>query len=180
MALRFKPKVGDILMCEFPVCFKAPEMIKSRAVIVVSPQLQGRPDLAAVVPISNTPPNPVCTHHCQIPVRFLPKFMQATGGVRWAKCDMLYTFSHARLELIKLGRDRATGKRLYDHPRLDLETLQEVRRAIAAGLGIDGALWTPSAAPAACTSAAATPAQDLSRSLPINDLRRLRNPVKAT
>ncbi|MGH8073626.1 MAG: type II toxin-antitoxin system PemK/MazF family toxin [Lysobacter sp.] len=141
MALRYPPKVGDILMCEFPECFAAPEMVKTRAVVVISPKLAGRDRLVAVLPISNTPPEPLCAHHCLIPARMLPKYMQATGGERWAKCDMLYTFSLTRLSLIKDGRDRATGKRKYDTPRFDLETLQAVRRAAACSLGIDKALW---------------------------------------
>lgn len=143
MALLYPPKVGDIVMCQFPECLAAPEMIKKRAVIVISPRLAGRDGLVAVVPISNSAPDPVHAHHCEIEVRLLPKFMQATGGNRWAKCDMLYTFSLERLSLIQDGRrDRATGKRIYDHCKADLVTVQAVRRSIAAALGIDGALWS--------------------------------------
>jgi mRNA interferase MazF len=159
VALLYTPKVGQILMCEFPACFGPPEMVKSRAVVVISPQLTGRSRLAAVVPISNTPPEPVCDHHCPIPVRMLPKFMQATGGDRWAKCDMLYTFSFERLSLIKDGKDRKTGKRKYETVRLDLPTLQAVRRAVAVGLGIDSALW-PVALPATAAPIAAPAAND--------------------
>lgn len=142
MTLRFMPKVGDIVMCEFPACFVPPEMVKTRPVIVISPRLVGRHRLVAVVPISNSPPDPVCTHHCEIVARMLPKFMQATGGNRWAKCDMVYNLSLDRLSLVQDGRDRETGKRLYDMKRVELSTVQEVRRAIAASLGIDASLWT--------------------------------------
>lgn len=140
MALRFPPNPGAIFMCEFPPCFSAPEMVKTRAVIVVSPKLHGRADLVGVVPISNTCPAPVCTHHCEIKQRMLPRFMQATGENRWAKCDMLYTFSLGRLSPIELKRVRGQPRQ-YEYPKLDLVTLQEVRRAVAAGLGIDKALW---------------------------------------
>lgn len=141
MALRYAPKVGEILMCEFPACFVAPEMVKTRPVVVVSPRLIGRDQLVAVVPISNTCPTPVCDHHCEIPASLLPKFMQATGGARWAKCDMIYTLSLSRLSLISDGRGK-DGKRKYDNRRLDLAHLQSVRRAAAAALGIDSSLWT--------------------------------------
>lgn len=67
----------------------------------------------------------------------LPTFMQATGGHRWAKCDMVYTFATRRLSPVETTRRRAYGKRAYEYPRLDATTLRAVRRAVAAGLGID-------------------------------------------
>lgn len=140
MALTFPPSPGDIFMCEFPACFSAPEMVKTRPVIVVSPRLQGRRDLAAVVPISNSAPDPPCPHHCEIRVALLPAFMQATGGNRWAKCDMIYTFNISRLSPIEKRR-RSYEKRTYEYRKLDLESLQAVRRAAASGLGIDVSLW---------------------------------------
>lgn len=38
MALRFHPKPGTILMCDFDTGFQVPEMVKKRPVIVLSPK----------------------------------------------------------------------------------------------------------------------------------------------
>jgi uncharacterized protein YifN (PemK superfamily) len=142
LALLYQPRAGDIFMCEFPACFDVPEMVKTRPVIVVSPRLAGRRELVGIVPISHSEPDPMCAHHCIIPVRMLPKFMQATGGHRWVKCDMVYTFSTRRLSPVEHPR-RMAGKRVYEYPRLDGATLQHVRRAIASGLGIEGIAGLP-------------------------------------
>jgi len=142
MPLRYQPRPGDIFMCAFPECFDVPEMVKTRPVIVVSPQLPGRRDLVCVVPISHSDPVQMCEHHCVVPVRMLPKFMQATGGDRWAKCDMLYTFSTRRLSPVEHGRRDARGKRGYEYPKVDRATLDIVRRAVASSLGIDTSLWS--------------------------------------
>jgi uncharacterized protein YifN (PemK superfamily) len=109
-------------------------MVKTRASIVVSPRAVGHPQLVTLVPLSNTAPEPIRAFHCEIPPMFLPKFMQSTGGARWAKCDMLYTMSLDRLELPQTSRDRKTGKRQYETPRLDLDHLRRVRACIAAAL----------------------------------------------
>ncbi|MCC8362251.1 type II toxin-antitoxin system PemK/MazF family toxin [Lysobacter sp. A6] len=143
MGLPYQPRAGDILMCEFPACFDAPEMTKTRPVIVVSPRLSGRMfSLATVVPISGAEPHVHCDHHGPIPVRLLPKFMQATGKGRWAKCDMVYTLSTHRLRPVERGLRDNPGQRLYEYPRLDLATLRAVPLAIAAGVGIDASLWS--------------------------------------
>lgn len=139
--LLYPPKTGDIVMCEFPACFEMPEMVKTRAVVVISRRSQHRLGLAAIVPLSSTEPNPILEHHCQIPVRLLPKFMQATGGPRWAKGDMVYTLSTKRLSLPTTHRDKRTGKRAYDQARLDLEHLQLVRRCVASALLISADIF---------------------------------------
>ena len=144
MGLQFPPSVGDIVMCAFPDCFEPPEMVKTRAVIVISPKLAGRAGLAAIVPLSNTAPDPVREYHCEIPARLLPKCMQATGGARWAKCDMVYTLSIARLSLAMGKRNPQTKQRTYDKARLDLEHINKVRRCLALSLGIGRQLFAAS------------------------------------
>lgn len=84
-----------------------------------------------------TAPNIRGDHHCRIPARLLPRFMQTTSEDRWAKCDMLYTFSVRRLRPVECGRRASNGHRDHEYPRLDLATLRAVRRAIAAGIGLD-------------------------------------------
>ena len=139
--LQYPPKTGDILMCEFPACFGAPEMVKTRAVVVISRNIQHAKGLATVVPLSNTAPAVELAHHCKIPVKFLSKWHQATGGDRWLKGDMVYTLSTKRLRLIETARDKSTGKRSYERLRLDGEHLNMVRACVAAALNIDASLF---------------------------------------
>lgn len=141
MALQYPPRAGAVLMCTFPDSFAPPEMIKTRPVVVINPQLPGRLDLVAVVPLSTTPPNPVCNHHCQIPIASMPPCMQAKATEVWAKCDMLYTFSLQRLDRFKAGRERGTGKRLFESGQLSGDQLDAVRRCAASALGIRAALF---------------------------------------
>lgn len=149
VALQYLPNVGEIFMCEFPECFRAPEMVKHRPVIVVSPFLPGRSRLVNVVPISMTAPSPVQPYHCRIATGLLPRPLQEEAGERWAKCDMVYTLCIDRLSLVRGARSRAAGgKRSYHTGRLDLAHLQAVRRAIAAGMGIGPELFGALAAPA--------------------------------
>jgi len=49
MALKYHPDPGDILICNFAVGFKEPEMVKSRPCVVLSPRLRRRSGLCTVV-----------------------------------------------------------------------------------------------------------------------------------
>ena len=133
--LSFHPKPGDILLCRFPECLKAPEMVKVRPVVVVSPRIAGRAALVCVVPLSTTEPEPIGDHHVELPIARMPRSLQAEARRVWAKCDMLYTFSLERLDRFKAGKDRSSGKRLYEVGRLELNELREVRRRAAVVLG---------------------------------------------
>ena len=53
MPLRFHPRVGSILICDYSTGFVAPEMVKRRRVVVIS-RLRQRADLYTVVPLSTT------------------------------------------------------------------------------------------------------------------------------
>jgi uncharacterized protein YifN (PemK superfamily) len=143
MALFHPPRVGAVILCMFPDELAAPEMIKTRPVVVVSPRITGRHDLATIVPLSTKEPAPFLSHHCEIPIRLMPKSLQSEATRVWAKCDMLYTFSLERFDRFKAGRDRATGKRLYEVGQLELVQIIEIRRCIAAGLGITPDVLTP-------------------------------------
>lgn len=143
MALFHPPAVGAVVLCMFPDELAAPEMIKTRPVAVVSPRITGRHDLATIVPLSTKEPVPFLPHHCEIPIRLMPKSLQSEATRVWAKCDMLYTFSLERFDRFKAGRDRATGKRLYEVGQLELAQILEIRRCIAAGLGITPDILVP-------------------------------------
>lgn len=55
MSLRFPPKLGTIVICDYSTGFCPPEMVKHRLAIVVSPRLPHRDGLCTVVPLSATP-----------------------------------------------------------------------------------------------------------------------------
>jgi len=128
MALKFHPKPGTILICDY-TGFKAPEMVKSRPCIVVSPRLRRREGLCTVVPLSTTPPHRTEPYHHQVTLdRPLPyPFGAAT---MWAKCDMLATVSFDRLALIKIR------PRQYIKPMLSAADMNRIRTCIMHALGI--------------------------------------------
>lgn len=136
MPIQFSPRVGQVVLCAFPDCLTAPEMVKTRPVVVVTPRLKGRTDLVGVVPLSTTAPNPICAYHCRIAASSMPDALRATSVEVWAKCDMVYTFRLARLDRFKQGRDRVTGKRLYDTGQLTRTELDAVRQCVATAFGL--------------------------------------------
>ncbi|WP_229006833.1 type II toxin-antitoxin system PemK/MazF family toxin [Xanthomonas vesicatoria] len=115
-------------------------MIKTRPVIVLSKQITGRPRLVNIVPISMTPPDPVGPHHVLVSAIYMPKRLRDRAGDRWAKCDMIYTMSLDRLELVQ-GHRNAQGRRTYDKGTVPPALLKKIRVAIASCLGIHGKLF---------------------------------------
>ncbi len=99
MAITFHPKAGMILMCDFSG-FRAPEMIKTRPVIIISPNHLPRPGLCTVVPMSTTDPEPAQPYH----YRFEKNPMPQSNGAAWAKCDMVATVCVSRLDRLKVSR----------------------------------------------------------------------------
>ena len=135
MALAYYPSPGEIVLCDYGTGFTAPEMVKLRPVVIVSPRLRRRPDLVAVVPLSTTPPNPAETHHCSIVLgRPLPRPFEEPQ--MWAKCDMLATVSLTRLDRFKDGRVPGGGARRYTTGKVSQAQLIEIRKAILHGLGL--------------------------------------------
>jgi len=63
--IQFFPKAGMVLMCDFDG-YQVPEIVKTRPVVVVSPNHLIRPGLVSVVPLSLTPPDPVQPYHYQL------------------------------------------------------------------------------------------------------------------
>ena len=76
MAIEGSPRNGAILMCEFNAheleLVSDGNMVKTRAVVVVSPQHQRRGKLLHVVPISLTPPRTIEPWHVEIPLACIP------------------------------------------------------------------------------------------------------------
>lgn len=100
MPITFHPRPGIVLMCDFTTGFMAPEIIKMRPVVVVSPHHIKRHNLYTVVPLSRTEPNPSQPYHV-----YFPKTPVAGEfGACWAKCDMVMSVSTERLDRKKVGR----------------------------------------------------------------------------
>lgn len=134
MAISYDVPPGTILLCDYSKGgFLPPEMVKRRPVVAVSPRLRHRTGLLTVVPLSTTPPDRVCAHHCMVAMPLtLPGFPAREA---WVKADMLATVAFERLDLFRTGRDQY-GKRKYLHPRLSDDDLSRVRDCIRAALGI--------------------------------------------
>jgi mRNA interferase MazF len=128
MPLLFHPRAGQVFVCDFNG-FKEPEMVKPRPVIVVSPRLPYRSEIAAIVPISLTEPKHNLPFCYRLSKNYNPE--EADDLPCWAKADMLLNIGTYRLSAFKVGR------RKYAYPTLTPEDLAGVRHAILCGLGLD-------------------------------------------
>ncbi|MFT3966006.1 MAG: type II toxin-antitoxin system PemK/MazF family toxin [Sphingobium sp.] len=132
MPLPYHPRPGTLVICDYSTGFRAPEMVKKRLAITISPKLKRRDDLVTVVPLSASEPVPLEDWH--YPVSVAPP--APWGEVpRWAKCDMLATVGYARLNL-PYEKHPVTGTRKYVQIELDGEIVQALRRAAARAIGV--------------------------------------------
>ena len=130
MAISFHPVQGTILMCNF-AGFQAPEMVKTRPVIILSRHRTG-PGLSAVVPISTTEPRFLEPWHVEVPLDELPASLRKSRC--WVKCDMVYTLSDSRLDRVRIRhRD---GRRVYVAETVSNQLLIRVKDGVRAGLGL--------------------------------------------
>jgi mRNA interferase MazF len=130
--LGYYPKIGEVLTCDFSG-FVAPEMVKARWVVVVSPKFIERPRLVTVVPLSTTAPNPVENYHVKLS-SVLPH-NEGDDVVVWAKCDMVFSASFNRLN--PWWRDKSKlGKRVYIPVLLTAEEMMEIRHGVIHSLGL--------------------------------------------
>lgn len=113
-------------MCNFSG-FVAPEMIKTRPVVVISPNHMQRPGLVAVVPLSTTAPVPEQNYHYRLTGNPVP----GSNAVAWAKCDMVVSVRLDRLDRFRLDRcNYVTG-------HISMEQVREIRIKAAYSLGVD-------------------------------------------
>lgn len=130
-SLPFHPSPGDILICDYTTGFKAPEMVKRRLCVVVSPKLKRRDNLASVVPLSQTEPQPVEAWHHKVAL-----VSKSWGdGPRWAACDMIATVSYGRLSRPHY-RHPITSTRLYETLALSADDLAQVQAKVRLALGL--------------------------------------------
>lgn len=132
--LKFQPYPGQILVCQFGIGFQRPEIVKTRPVMVISPQPRFRSGLCTVVPISSRRPETIYPYHFQLPSGILndSKYKEA-----WVKADLVQTVGLHRLDRLK------TGFRKYYAPVVSDEVLRCVRRCVlhATGMHMLTELW---------------------------------------
>ena len=135
MGIKYPVGPGAILRCDYNRGgFKAPEMVKARPAVVISPRLPHRDGLCTVVPLSGDPNE----HESAWDIRleFDPPLPHPfTYGVAWAKCDMLATVSFDRLDMFQTARDQY-GKRKYLHPKVSAADLVRIRQGVLFALGL--------------------------------------------
>lgn len=130
-SLPFHPSPGDILVCDYATGFRPPEMVKRRLCVVISPKLKRRNDLASVVPMSATAPEPIELWHYKVEL-----VCRSWGdGPRWAACDMIATVSYMRLSRPHY-RHPVTNVRLFETLSLSADDLAEVRAKVRLALGL--------------------------------------------
>ena len=133
MPLTRHPAVRAIVLCDYSG-FIAPEMIKRRPAVVLSPRLRHRENLCTVVPLSGSPPDHVEEYHCQIEfARPLPKPWDSPS--HWVKADMLATVALRRLDLIAGGRDHE-GKRKYLNILIREDDFRRIQDCVRHALGL--------------------------------------------
>lgn len=139
MSITYHPNPGQILLCNFSIGFKAPEMVKNkRPVIILTGAMKGRTNLATIVPLSTAIPEPPREYHYKIPKTSMPMLARFQDNDSWVKGDMLYTVGFHRLDLILLGKRRANGKREYFKHKLDREQMRQIYTCVLHGLNLGG------------------------------------------
>src|SRR5262245_54414446 len=119
-------KPGMVLICDFRGTI-APEICKTRPVVVVSPAHVIRAGLIAVVPLSTTRPRIARAYHACLTS---PPFRGASEEV-WAKCDLAMSVSLERLRRIRLN----SGELVIGE--ICKQDLRSIYRAVAFAFGID-------------------------------------------
>lgn len=127
MPLNYFPRAGQLLVCNFSG-FKAPEMIKSRPVIVISPRLPHRSEIVTIVPISLTAPRHNLPFAVKLSKNYHPE--EPDDLECWAKCDMVTNLAKARLDGFKVGR------RQWVNPQISGDDLKAVRAGVVYSLGL--------------------------------------------
>lgn len=133
MALQYHPEPGTIVVCNFRG-FVAPEMVKKRPAIVISPRLRNRGNLCTIVPCSTSEPPRISSYHFKLYVDPpLPK--PYDSSFQWIKADMICTVSFDRLNIPFKGKDRS-GKRIYDVRIIDKSELIKIQECVLHGIGL--------------------------------------------
>jgi mRNA interferase MazF len=134
MGIKFPVGIGTVLLCDYSRGgFQAPEMVKLRAAVVISPRLPHRDGLCTVIPLSQDAPKRQVDYVTRVEFRE-PLPYPFPYKVFWAKCDMIATVSFERLDLFHTERDQY-GKRHYLHPKMSPEDAARVRACVLKAIG---------------------------------------------
>ena len=135
MPLKFHPKTGTIVIYDFRG-FIAPEMVKRRPAIVVSPKFRRRADLCTIVPFSTKEPTPLMPYHYRLQLD-TPLPHPYASPTQWVKGDMLCTVSFNRLSLPYV-RKGEYGKRIYEVRVIEGTDFIEIKKCVLNALGMTG------------------------------------------
>jgi mRNA interferase MazF len=127
-AITFSPVEGTVLVCDFSIGFRPPEVIEKRPCVVISKQRTNR-RLCVVVPISTTESTNRKAIAVPLPSAKYP-FLRRDS---WAKCHAPSTVSITRLSMM---RDPVAGRGLDTRQTiLDTRDLMAVRLGVARCIG---------------------------------------------
>jgi len=133
MPINFHPEPGTILRCDFSR-FKEPEMVEHRPVVIISPRLRQRDALCSIVPLSTTPPTIEITWHYKI--QFAQPLSKKFNALEcWAKCDMVTTIAHHRLDRFSEALLNTNQRRYYEQA-LTPEQFKSLMACVHAYLGL--------------------------------------------
>jgi uncharacterized protein YifN (PemK superfamily) len=127
VAITFHPKADAVLVCDFRGYIE-PEIVKTRPVVVVSPNHVRRPGLVTVIPLSTTAPIDIEAYHYLLRGNPVPG---SSATAVWAKCDLVATVATERLDRKKVGRGH------YAVGFVSLEQVRAMRRCAAMSLGLE-------------------------------------------
>jgi uncharacterized protein YifN (PemK superfamily) len=133
------PKPGDVYICDF-AGYVAPEIVKLRRVVIVSPPNAGA-RLALVVPVSTTPPRFVTPVQVKLPGGSVYRCFFGAEEV-WVKADLLAHVRFDRLDRVRIPLVDDAGTpipRKYEYlstVSLSAAHLREVRQAVLHALGL--------------------------------------------
>lgn len=130
MPLLYQPRLGTVVQCDFNGMV-VPEMVKKRDVVVIARNKHNN-HLVTVVPLSTTHPTRVEDYHHQLERN--PRPDGDPNVTVWAKCDMLYTVSLARLSAY-YTRTRRSGRQTAQMYVSDAD-FQAIQKGVAAALGL--------------------------------------------
>jgi len=135
MPLKYHPKTGTIVICDYNSGFVPPEMTKRRLAIVMSPQFKRRNNLCTVVPFSTTDPTPIMPYHYLLSLNptLPPPF---NSPIQWVKADMIATVSFSRLNLPFSGKG-ANGKRQYIKMVISGHDFESIQRCLLNAIGLN-------------------------------------------
>lgn len=127
MAINFHPAPGMVLMCDFRGTLP-PEIWKIRPVVIISTPNFRRMGLSTVVPLSTKRPKTICAYHVLLS---RPPFPSAREE-NWAKCDLVMSVSHCRLDRVRIGPRR------FVIGSVTPDELRRIRLAAGYSFGLDG------------------------------------------